>query len=409
MPLTEPADVRHSLDHREPASGTRAAAPGPGAARARVVVFCVDSMEIGGTELNAVRTAEWLADQGVAVHVVCMRLDGPLLERYKTAGIPVVHYPLPSLFSVALLTQARRLADHLRAIGADVVHAHDRYTDLFCTLAARIAGVPVIIASKRWGETTWRHRLTSWVGFRLAHRVLGNSGGVVESLRSVDGIPDRRIVLVPNFVEEEAFAPLDPAVVARWRAELGIPDGARVVGAIGSLRPVKDPAMLVRAFATLAARGAADYLVLVGGGPSRNDLETLARDLGVGERVRFAGIRPSRPSMHHLFDVSVLCSRTEGFPNSLVEAMASGKPVVGTDVIGIRDAVRPGETGLLVPSGDDAALAEALSSILADPAYARRLGDAGRAFARAEFHADRVLGRLQRLYEHLLAESGFES
>jgi len=378
-------------------------------ASGRPIVHCVDSMELGGTELNAVRMAEWLQSQGVPILVVCMRREGPLRERYAASGIPVVHFPVPSLSSPRLLTQARRLASYLRSIDAAVVHAHDLYTDLFCSLAGRLARVPVVLASKRWGETSRKHRLTSWIAYRLAHRVLANSESVVASLHRVDGIASDRIILVPNFIEEQAFTAPDPAVVQAWRNELVLPAGASVIGTVASLQPIKNHEMLLRAFARVARRRASTFLVLVGDGRSRATLEALAGELGIADRVRFAGMRPSRPSMHHLFDVSVLCSRTEGFPNSLVEAMASGKPVVGTDVIGIRDAVRPGETGRLVPSGDDAALAEALSSILADPGYARRLGDAGRAFARAEFHADRVLGRLQQTYMKLLAEASSES
>ena len=108
-------------------------------------------------------------------------------------------------------------------------------------------------------------------------------------------------------------------------------------------------------------------LVIVGQGPERDALEALATEVGIGAIVRFAGLRPQVPSFHHLFDVSVLCSVSEGFPNSLVEAMAAERPIVATDVGGVRDAVRDGETGLLVPPRSPTQLAKAIECLLGDP------------------------------------------
>jgi glycosyltransferase involved in cell wall biosynthesis len=110
------------------------------------------------------------------------------------------------------------------------------------------------------------------------------------------------------------------------------------------------------------------------------------------------------PSLHFLFDVSVLTSVSEGFPNSLVEAMAAGRPIVATNVGGVPDAVRPDENGLLVPPGDPAALAAALQSLLSDANRRQRMGAAGASRARTEFHATAVVGSLERLYEDLLSD-----
>jgi len=209
------------------------------------------------------------------------------------------------------------------------------------------------------------------------------------------------VVVVPNFVEPDAFEVPTPRARADARAALGVPAGARVVGVVARLDPVKDHATLIRAFALLAPRLAEAHLVIAGDGPGRAELESLATGLGLRERIHFAGMLPSRPNPHHWFDVSALASLSEGFPNSVVEAMAAARPVVATDVGGIRDALTDGETGLLVPAADPAAFAGALERLLRDPAAAEAMGRAGRARAEEHFAAAPVLAGLLSLYAEL--------
>jgi glycosyltransferase involved in cell wall biosynthesis len=154
--------------------------------------------------------------------------------------------------------------------------------------------------------------------------------------------------------------------------------------------------------AALTPRWPLVRLVLVGDGTERESLRRLANELGLDGVVRFAGLRPQLPSFHFLFDVSVLSSISEGFPNSLVEAMAAGRPIVATNVGGVPDAVRDGENGLLVSPGDATGFAAALEHLLADPQRRDAMGAAGASRARAEFHARQVVGSLERLYDRLL-------
>jgi glycosyltransferase involved in cell wall biosynthesis len=137
--------------------------------------------------------------------------------------------------------------------------------------------------------------------------------------------------------------------------------------------------------------------MLVGDGESRHELEMLSTDLGIRDRVHFAGFRPNEPNLHHVFDVSALTSLSEGFPNSLVEAMGAGRPVVATAVGGNVDAVRP-ETGFLVRVGVPAEVAAALETLLANDATRHRMGIAAREVAEREYHAASVIPRLEQLY-----------
>jgi glycosyltransferase involved in cell wall biosynthesis len=330
-----------------------------------------------------------------------------LLEQYREAGVRVVQFPITSLYDRSALTQGFRLYRFLRGERIDVLHCHDLYSNVFAAPWGRLARVPAVIASRRWIHAAESGKLdvANRISYRLAHRVLGNGSAVARMLRDDDGVPTERILEIPNFVDDHAFRPLGAGVAGAFRAELGIPSGAVVIGCIARLVPVKDHATLLRAVAALAPRWPALHLVLVGDGALRTELEALAGQLGIAERVRFAGYRPNHPNLHHAFDISTLTSLSEGFPNSLVEAMAAGRPVVATNVGGNADAVRR-ETGLLVPPGDPAQMANAFERLLADADLRAGMGDEARRVARSVYHVEAVVPRLEAIYMDLVGSRG---
>ena len=369
------------------------------------VAFSIDTMSVGGTEMNAVRIAERLDRERFRLSVVTLRGEGPLAERYERMGVPVHRFPIRNLYGAETVRQGRRLARFFRDERVAVVHCHDQYSNFFSALSARFAGVPVVIASKRWLHSPLRYRIANGVGFRASTRVLANSASVADSLRRDDWLNDARIVVVPNFVDDHAFLPPSEDVRQQWARELDLAPGSLVIGIVASLLPIKDHATLLRALGILAPEWPTARLVVVGQGPELDNLRHLASELGLANVVRFAGLRPQVPSFHFLFDISVLSSVSEGFPNTLVEAMAAGRPIVATDVGGVRDAVRNRENGLLVPSRAPAAFADALRTLLRDPGLRQSMGAAGAARARQEFHAEHVVGSLEHLYDRLLADA----
>ncbi|MDQ3997800.1 MAG: glycosyltransferase [Gemmatimonadota bacterium] len=376
---------------------------GRGERRIRVA-YCIDNLGVGGTELNAVRTVEQLDRSRFDVSVICLQEDGPLAARYAAAGVRVLSFPITNLYGVGAARQGVRLARLFASTGVQIVHSHDMYNNVFATVWARAARAPVIVASRRWWRSLppRRYRIANTLAFRLAHCVVANSPTVASSLQTEDGVRPERIAVVPNFVDDAAFAPLSAEERAATLYELDVPDDALVVGVVANLSPVKDHGTLLRAAALLAPRWPRLHLVLVGDGECRVALEALARTLGLEGRAHFAGRRRNEPNLHHAFDVSVLCSTSEGFPNSIVEAMAAGKPVVATNVGGVADAVSDGETGLLVPASQPERLAAAIEVLLRDPERRRVLGSTGRDRARARYHATSVVGSLETLYDRLL-------
>lgn len=363
------------------------------------LAFYLDTLDYGGTELNAVRTAESLNPARVRLHVVHAHADGPLLERYRALGVPLHHLPLTSLAGPDYWNQGRRLRRILREWNTDVFHSHDLYGNMFGVPWARAAGVPAVIASRRWWDSTPRrsHRLANRWASRLAHYVTANSAAVGR-LVVAEGFPASRLRVFPNFIETEAFLPEPGDWRVRRLAALGVPERALVIGTVGRLEPVKDHATLLRAFAGLTGAGAAAHLVLVGDGTARSALEALAGELGISSRTHFAGTSPSRPNSYQLFDVAGLLSLSEGFPNSLVEAMAAGCASVATPVGGVPEAITHGESGLLVPVGNAAAAAAALQRLVDDPVERARMGNAARARARELFDRAAVIGSLTDWY-----------
>jgi len=370
----------------------------------RLAIF-VDSMHVGGTELNAVRTLERLDRTRFELSVFHTGKAGPLLDRYRALGIPMYHVDVRGFLKAGTIRSGIGLTGLLRAARIQVLHSHDIYSNIMSVPWARAAGVPVVIASKRWiGAVPSRgHVWANRIAYALATHVLANSEMVAQSLREEDHVPRAKIKVLPNFLEPEAY---DPYPLRQrevlWR-RLGIPAGAIVIGTVARLSAVKNHALLLEAVSVLVRRHAELHVLLVGDGPERPQLEAAAASLAIGDRVHFAGELPNLPNPHALLHISVLSSSTEGFPNTIVEAMAAGRPVVATDVGGVREAVVSGRTGLLVPSGSVPSLAEALGTLLGDPERQERFGSAARQVARAKYDAGAVVGSLENWYAEALA------
>ncbi|MBI3792001.1 MAG: glycosyltransferase [Gemmatimonadetes bacterium] len=362
------------------------------------VAFAVDNLGIGGTETNLVRLATRL-DRARFPLVVTYARGGPLLATLEAAGIPTFQFQPPSLRSLALPGAVRAFRRWLAAERIQILHAHDVYSNVFDALCAPPGGPVRLIVSRRWGLTQYG-RLITWANrwaYGRAARVLGNSTGVGDSLVTDEGVPRAKVVVLPNFADDAVFAQAgDPRAL---RTELGLPLDAPVIGMVANLHAVKNHALLLDAVAGLAG---APHLALIGEGPEREALVAQAARLGIADRVHLLGSRPGAGRFHAAFDVSCLTSRSEGFPNTLVEAMAAARPVVATDVGGVRDAVQDGVTGLLAPSGDVERVRAHFARLLGDPALRTQMGAAGLAHARAEFHADAVMPRLERVYRELI-------
>ena len=298
----------------------------------------------------------------------------------------------------------RRLVRFLRRERIDVLHAHKFGSNVWGTVAGRIAGVPVVLAH----EHTWsyegqplRRFLDRELVARGADRFIAVSREDQRRMIEIEHIDPARTLFLPIGV-----VPLPPPGDRDVRAELGIPPGAPVIGAVGVLRPQKALQVLLHAMSSLVDEWPDIQALLVGEGPEREELERLVARLGLEGSVRFLGYRADLPDVLRVLDIAVCSSDFEGSPAAVLEYMEAGLPVVATAVGGIPDLIEPDVHGLLVPAGDPAALSAALAALLRDPERGREMGARGQQRRRAEFDFDTTVRRLEDLYLELLAARG---
>ena len=206
------------------------------------------------------------------------------------------------------------------------------------------------------------------------------------------------IEVIPNFVD---LQPYFPTRAHKDRSAFAAP-GERILLHTSNFRPVKRVADVVRIFERVN-REVPSVLLMVGEGPERGLAQTLARRLGLGERIRFPGPQDGAVEVTGMADVFLLPSELESFGLAALEAMACGVPVVGSDAGGLPELVRHAETGYLLPVGDIEGMAARSIEILQDDEHRREMGQAGRRRAAALFSADRVVSQYERLYERTLA------
>jgi glycosyltransferase involved in cell wall biosynthesis len=378
--------------------------PEHGGCRASTVVFVIDNMRLGGTELNAVRTAERLDRNRFRLRVVCLGGDGPLTERYRAMGVPVENMPIRSFYGPSMVRSGLRFVRMLRQENAAIVHAHDVYSNIFVAVWAPVARVPVLITSRRWWHSLPNRKLQlgNRFAFSRASAVLANSAEVAKSVTTEARIPAAKVWTITNFVDAQSFGAPTAEEREQLRRNWGAPPDAVVIGCVARLHPVKDHADLLRAFARLHTREPRSFLVLIGDGETRPALQALVAELELQGAVHFAGEVRSRRNLHRGFDISVLASLSEGFPNTLVEAMAAGNPVVATSVGGNIDAVMHEETGLLVNPAQPDELADAMLRLVKSPTLRTALGAAGARRARESYDASTVVATLEDMYAQLL-------
>jgi glycosyltransferase involved in cell wall biosynthesis len=277
------------------------------------------------------------------------------------------------------------------------------YSNMLFVPWARLAGNAGVIASRRWWNDIPRaaHRVLNRWSYHFAHRVLVNSPAIGSLVQHSEHISGDRVVVITNFVDHEMFNVPAESYLQRMRSELAITADAIVIGIVANLHEVKEHWVLLDAVARLTPRWPQLRVILIGDGTCRAELEEQARRLGIERHVVFAGPQPHHPSPNYLFDIAVLTSRAEGFPNAIVEAMAAGRPVVATAVGGVPDAVVEGETGFLVPPSQPEPLASALEALLRDPTRREAMGAAARKRAVKLYNAEAVIASLESLYDSI--------
>lgn len=361
------------------------------------------SLRMGGAEVLAARLARRLTGPYRFVFA-CLEEVGTLGADLRTEGFPVdVLGRRPGIDWRCM----RRLASLLRRERVDLVHAH-QYTPFFYAATARLLGRrPPILFTEHGRPFPDVPRPKRIVANRLLlgrrDRVVAVGQAVRRALVASEGIPDRRIEVIYNGIDLDAFAAVGDR--AALRRELGLGADDLVILQVARLDPLKDHATAIRTAERLARSRPDARLVLVGEGPEEPAIREMIRSRGLESTVRLLGLRTDVARLLPAADLFLLTSVTEGIPVTLIEAMAAGLAVVGTRVGGMAEVVDEGRTGRLAPAGDDAALAEAILQLADDAESRRRMGRLGAERARAIFSEASMHAGYRRVYQEILGSA----
>ena len=372
----------------------------------------LDITSVGGAEILLLNLFKHFDPKVVEPRLVCLREAGPLADDFRAAGFDVEVLGRSGRFDLRTLPRLIRSFRGARTDAVLVTH-HHRASLALGRIAAMLARVPVnIVAAHDMDLTSTGQRvLPRWAVNTLAFsdalvllspgqgRYLHREEGVGQRLRGTT-----REVVIPNGIQ----LPASPTTADRLRARksLGVTESDFVVGIVARLSAQKAHEVLFEAVAACAASVPQVRLVVIGGGDRESELRELARQLSIGSRTIFFGIRRDVPDLLPGLDVACLSSVHEGVPITLIEAMAAGLPIVATDCGSVRDIVEDGEQGFVVPVGDVENFADRLRRLANDEPLRTQFGKSGRARVESEFRIQNTARKYEELLTDVLARKG---
>lgn len=360
------------------------------------IAFCITELDPGGAERALVELVTRLDPARFSPAVFCLGPRGKLAEVLEAAGIPVTSLGAKGLRHFGVVF---RLSRALRQFRPVILQTWLFHANLLGRIAGRFAGVPIIVsgirvAERRSRKRLWADRLTQ--SLVAAHVCV--SRDVAEFSIKTGGLEASRVHVIPNGVDVSRFEHAKPLDLSF----LNIPPNSKVLLFVGRLDPQKDPIWLLEAFPLIQKSIPHLHLLYVGDGVMKSELLNEIQTRQLMDVVHVLGWRADVPELLKAADALVLCSRWEGMPNVVLEAFASGTPVVAALVEGISDLVTDRETGLAVSHRQTEALAAAVVSILEDSVLGAQLAIASQSFVGEKFTWEASAERYVKLYEDLL-------
>lgn len=355
----------------------------------------IDQLRAAGTESQLVALIRNLDRSRIQPFLCLLNGEDPHSQALEPPDCPVLRLGIRSLHHPSTLPKAFRLARFLQNQQIDVVQVYFPDSTYLGVLVARLAGVPFVVRTRNnlgyWMKPL--DRLLGRVYNRLVDRTIANCEPCRQAVIDGEGAAPQSVVVLENGVDLSRF------IQQSSRTRSG---GTRRVGMVANLRPVKDVELLVRAAADVVVHHPDVAFAVAGEGDRRPILEQMIADLGLAGRFFLPGSIPDIPAFLAGLDVAVLCSRSEGMSNAVLEYMAAGKPVVATAVGANVQLIENGVNGLLVPPGDQAQLAGALDRLLRDPELASRLGAAAHRRVQERYSREAMVRRFEVFYQDLV-------
>lgn len=367
------------------------------------VTFITGQLGLGGAEKQLYLLARGLQQAGWRVSVITLNPgQGDYWEQpLRDLNIPLYEIPHSNFRLGRLLC----ITNILRQAKPHIVHSWTLHANIYAALAGRLAGIPVRLGSERANQNTSRQALGNWWYYwslRGLDGLVANSEPAAVYLRQ--HYPNLKVAVVANAIQVPAqSAGADEK--QKCREYLGISSAATVVGAVGSLVPGKNFAMLIDVVASLAGEFPDLTLVLIGDGYLRGDLEQRARTVLPRGQFIFTGAIPNAAQWYPAFDLFCFPSNQEGMPNVLMEACAAGLPVVTTNVGGAPQIVQDGKTGFIVPVQDALAMRERIKQLIENVELRRQFGAAGREKMQCENGVEKMVREMMSAYRTTLGQN----
>jgi glycosyltransferase involved in cell wall biosynthesis len=368
------------------------------------ILYTITWMEVGGSQTHLMQVFRLLDRTRFTPMLYCLTGRGNLMEAVRDIGVPVQVGSFSGLKSARGVGTVAELARFMRREGFDIVHNYLLRANVVGSIAARVAGVPAVLCSKRGcHERRGLELVGARVSNRLADCVTTNANAVRDFVHENERCPTEKMVVIPSGVDTDRFHPREGAAL---KARLGLDPARPVVGIVTRMRVRKGIEEFLQAMITVRERCPEVQTVIVGEVELDQDLQRLVDDGGLTPHLWLLGRRSDMPEVYGAFDLFVLSSHDEGMSNAILEAMATERPVIATDVGGTGEVVRHGQTGLLVPPRDPEPLAAAIGELLANPERWPVMGAQGRAVVEEGFSARAMVRQMEALYLDLLRQRG---
>lgn len=367
----------------------------------RKIIYTINRMDVGGSQTHLLQVFRLLDRDRFDPVLYCLSGEGSLLGAVREAGVRIVDGRVRGGFvSPAVIPATLRLARMFRREKPDIVHNYLLRANAVGSVAARLAGVPIVLASKRGC-----HEMRGWelrgarLGNSLSDCVTTNAEAVRDFVEQDESCPRAKMVVIPSGIDTDRFRPLPPS---DFKARLGLRSDSPVVGIVTRMRVRKGVEEFLAAMIRVRREFPGAQAVIVGEVELDDELDRLVVEGGLVGDLHLLGRRSDMPEVLSAFDLFVLCSHDEGMSNAILEAMAMEKPVVATDVGGTGEVVDDGRSGLLVPPKVVEPLAAAIVELMSDADRMGEMGRLGRRIVVEKFSARSMVKQMEALYEQLL-------
>ncbi|KPJ58341.1 MAG: hypothetical protein AMS15_08590 [Planctomycetes bacterium DG_23] len=367
------------------------------------IVYFITDLDIGGAEKSLFQLATRLPRDEFCVEVITLTSGGRIAKWLEQEGIPVTSLDIERFWDLAGVFRLRRL---LKSSKPHILHTFLFHANIVGRIAAAGLRYCAVISSVRVAERRFKwHLALDWLTSPFMDLEVCVSEGVYRFTQMRAKIPRKKLTVIPNGIDLDEFERKDLRLQAReLRNSLRISPDAPLILTIGRLERQKGISYFLLAAREVLQEFPEARFLIVGEGPDKRRLISQVRDLGIEYAVGFLGFRDDVPQILAPADIFVLASLWEGMPNVVLEAMASGKPVVGTQVEGTEELVVPGETGILVPTADAKMLAQGISRLIREPDLAGKMAQAARKRVSEDYTIQKMVERYAQLYRDILKE-----